>query len=354
MTLPLSILDQSPIPAAGNAGDAARNSVDLAVRGERLGYRRIWFAEHHASPALAGVSPEVLIGAVAQATRRIRLGSGGVMLPHYSPFKVAETFALLAAMAPDRIDLGLGRAPGSDRRTAYALQRDRSRVIQATDFPDMLDELLGYFEGTLPEDHAFAALADTLPTGGGTVEPWLLGSSPDSAMWAAERGLPYCLADFINSDAAPLANLYRRNFRPSTRLAEPHLIVAAWAIAAENREAADHFANPSRMMFAALFQGQLIPIPSFDEAAEWARNRPPTERRRRSILGDGNQVRSEIELLAAEYDADEVMLVNILPEHGPRVDSYERVARAFGLVSDDSVAGSDGRGGSAMRDVVAA
>ncbi|NJC34775.1 luciferase family oxidoreductase group 1 [Sphingomonas jejuensis] len=351
MTLPLSILDQSPIPAAGNAGDAVRNSVDLAVRGERLGFKRIWFAEHHASPALAGVSPEVLIGAAAQATDRIRLGSGGVMLPHYSPFKVAETFSLLAAMAPDRIDLGLGRAPGSDRRTAYALQRDRSRVIQATDFPDMLDELIGYLEGTIAPDHAFAALAETLPAGGGTVAPWLLGSSPDSALWAAERGLPYCIADFINSDAAPLANLYRRNFRPSARLAEPKLVVAAWAIAAENKEAAQHLANPSRMMFAALFQGRLIPVPSFAEAADWALANPPAERRRRSILGSGDEVRAEIELLAAEYDADEVMLVNILPEHAPRVDSYDRVARAFGLSSADS---SAGRGGSEMRGAVAA
>ena len=168
------------------------------------------------------------------------------MLPHYSPFKVAETFKLLAALAPDRIDLGLGRAPGTDGRTSYALQRDRSRRMPVDDFPQNLAEVLAYLGNGLPEDHPFASLKDTLPTGGGTVEPWLLGSSIESAAWAAEVGLPYCIADFINSDGLPQAELYKRHFRPSRWLDKPYLMVASWAIAAPSRAEAERLAVPAR------------------------------------------------------------------------------------------------------------
>lgn len=328
----LSVLDQSPIPAGGTAADAVRNTIDLARHAERLGYHRYWMAEHHASPALAGVSPEALIGPVSLATETIRVGSGGIMLPHYSPFKVAETFRLLGAMAPGRIDLGLGRAPGSDQRTAYALQRDRSKRIHATDFTEQVEELLGYLEGTLPDDHLFKPLEATMPEGaGGSPDVWMLGSSPDSAIWAGQMGLPYCIADFINSDALPLAGLYRQHFTPSARCPAPHLMVAVWAIAAEDRAEAERLAGPSRMMFAHLVRGSLIPVPSVAEAEAWIAANPQPPARRRSLLGTGAEVLDEVKAVADLYGAQEMMLVNIMPEHGPRVRSYELVAEAAGL-----------------------
>jgi len=331
VTYRLSVLDQSPIAAGTTAADALRNTLDLARAADALGYHRYWLAEHHASRSLAGVAPEALIGPVALATERIRVGSGGVMLPHYSPFKVAETFAMLSALAPGRIDLGLGRAPGSDQRTAFALQRDRSRRMP-NDFPELLNELTAYLEQTLPEDHAFAPLQHLLPTGGGVPELWMLGSSPDSAMWAAERGLPYCFADFINSDGAHLAHHYRRNFRPSARLAEPHVMAAIWTIAAPTADEAERLAAPARMMFAHLIQGTPIPVPPIEEALAWLEANPHVSRhRRRTVLGTPMQVRNGLDEVAAEYGADELMLVNILPEHAARRRSYELLAAEYGL-----------------------
>ena len=331
-TMRLSILDQSPIPAGGTAADAVRNTIDLAQTAERLGYHRYWLAEHHASPALAGVAPEALIGPVALATNTIRVGSGGIMLPHYSPFKVAETFRLLGAMAPGRIDLGLGRAPGSDQRTAYALQRDRTQRLMVNDFAEQVAELLGYLEGTLPGDHLFKPLEATMPGGaGGSPEVWMLGSSSDSAIWAGQMGLPYCIADFINSDAVPLASLYRQHFTPSARCPDPHLTVAVWAIAADDRAQAERLAAPARMMFAHLVRGQLIPVPSVAEAEAWLTGNPLPPARRRTLLGTGAEIAEELKSVAALYGAQEMMLVNILPEHAPRVRSYELVAQASGL-----------------------
>lgn len=329
----LSVLDQSPIPAGGTAADGLANTIDLARAADRLGYERYWLAEHHASPALAGVAPEALIGPVALATKRIRVGSGGVMLPHYSPFKVAETFRMLGALAPGRIDLGLGRAPGSDQRTAFALQRDRSRMAMLNDFPESVAELLGYLEGTIPDDHIFKPLERTMPTGaGGAPEVWMLGSSTDSARWAGQLGLPYCIADFINADALPLADVYRQHFTPSARCPAPRLTVAVWAIAAGDRQEAERLAMPARVMFAHLVRGRLVPVPSIAEAEAWLADNPQPPARRRTLLGSGAEVRAQVEEVAELYGADEVMLVNILPEHAPRVRSYELVAEAFGMV----------------------
>jgi luciferase family oxidoreductase group 1 len=247
----LSVLDQTPIAEGMTAADALANTIDLARLCDDLGYHRYWLAEHHASPGLAGVAPEALIGPVALATKHIRVGSGGIMLPHYSPFKVAETFRMLSALAPGRIDLGLGRAPGSDQRTAFALQRDRSRQMPSHDFPQNLAEVMAYLGDGLPADHPFAALRDTLPTGhGGSPDIWLLGSSTDSARWAAEAGLPYCIADFINSDGVPLADVYRAHFEPSRWLDKPYVMVATWTIAARDLATAQRHALPAAMMFA--------------------------------------------------------------------------------------------------------
>ncbi len=331
MTYRLSVLDQTPIAEGSTAADALANTIDLARACDRLGYDRYWLAEHHASPGLAGAAPEALIGPVALATARIRVGSGGIMLPHYSPFKVAETFAVLSALAPGRIDLGIGRAPGSDQRTAYALQRDRSKRMPHDDFPHGLAEVIAYFDDSLPPDHAFAPLAKTLPGGGGRPEIWLLGSSMDSAVWAAEAGLPYCIADFINADGVPLADVYRHRFRPSAHLAAPYVMVATWTIAAPTHEEAERLALPAAMMFAHLIRGELIAVPSMETAAAWALANGNPARRRRTTLGSPNEVRMQLDAVAHDYGADELMLVNILPDHDARVRSYELVAVEFGL-----------------------
>lgn len=330
MSYRLSVLDQTPIAEGSTASEALANTLDLARQCDALGYDRYWLAEHHASPGLAGAAPEALIGPVALATSRIRVGSGGIMLPHYSPFKVAETFALLSALAPGRIDLGVGRAPGSDQRTAYALQRDRSRRMPVDDFPNNLAETIAYLDGTMPADHPFAALQDTLPMGGGTPEVWLLGSSQDSAIWAAEAGLPYCIADFINSDAEPLAQLYRARFRPG-RIAAPHIMVAIWTIAAPSTAEAERLALPSQMMFAHLLRGELIPVPSVTRAEAWAATQPTPSVRRRRVLGSPGEVRAQLDEVASLYGADELMLVNILPDHDARVRSYALIAAEYGL-----------------------
>jgi len=336
----LSVLDQSPIAEGMTAADAVRNTLDLARTCDALGYDRYWMAEHHASPALAGAAPEALIGPVALATSRIRVGSGGVMLPHYSPFKVAETFRLLSAMAPGRIDLGLGRAPGTDGRTAFALQRDRSRRMPSDDFPQNLAELVAYLDGTMPADHPFAALQETLPDGhGGAPDVWLLGSSMDSALWAAEAGLPYCFADFINSDGADIAAQYRYRFKPSARLAKPHVMAAVWTIAADSAEEGQRLAAPATMMFAHLIAGTLIKVPSVEKALAWVAEHPEgARRRRRSVIGAPADVRRQLDGVAAEYGADELMLVNILPDHAARRRSYELVAAEYGLAAPAAAA----------------
>src|SRR4051794_20572503 len=254
--LRLSVLDQSPISEGSTGSQALRNTLDLARLADSLGYHRYWVAEHHGGPMLAGPSPEALIGPIASATERLRVGSGGVMLPHYSPFKVAETFSLLAGLYPGRIDLGLGRAAGTDPMTTHALQRDRTHALP-DDFPQQLAELLAYFEGTIPISNPLARLQKVLPGRPEVPEPWLLGSSPQSAIWAGELGLPYSFADFINPSGAEVAALYRREFKPGVRLEDPVQAVAVWAIAAETTEEARRLAASSRMAFAMLRRGRL-------------------------------------------------------------------------------------------------
>ena len=251
----LSVLDQAPIPEGATGGEALRNSIDLARLADGLGYHRYWLAEHHATPMLACASPEALIGPVAAATQRLKVGSGGIMLPHYSPLKVAETFSMLAGMFPGRIDLGLGRAPGSDQRTAYALQRDR-RQAQADDFPEQLGELMGYLYDRLPENHPFAPLARTLPGRSECPELWLLGSSPQSGIWAAELGLPYMFADFISPMGASIAQRYRSDFVASEELAAPSMGVAVSVICAETDEEAWRLSASIRMAILLLQAGQ--------------------------------------------------------------------------------------------------
>ena len=331
MPLRISVLDQSPIPAGSTGAVALRNSIDLACLCDDLGYHRYWLAEHHAARSLAGAAPELLIALIAEATRRIRVGSGGIMLPHYSTLKVAELFSMLAGLNPGRIDLGLGRAPGSDQRTAFALQRDR-RQQAPNDFPDALAELRAYLDDTMPDGHPFAALAKTLPGRPDKPDLWMLGSSPDSAQWAAELGMPYCFADFINASGAPIAALYARGFEPSAQRAAAETAVAVWTIVADTAEEAERLSASSRMMMAFLLRGESIPVPTPDDALAWlAANPDMPQRPRRLVLGTPDAVRPEIEQVATSYGAGEVLLVNILHDHQARRRSYELAAAAFGL-----------------------
>src|SRR5918998_2237610 len=259
----LSVLDQSPIAAGSTGPQALANTLALARLADELGYHRYWVAEHHGGPMLAGPAPEVLIGPIAAATRRIRVGSGGVMLPHYSPLKVAEAFSLLSGLFPGRIDLGLGRASGTDPMTTYALQRDR-RQAAPDDFPEQLAELLAYLEDRMPPDHPFHRLTE-LPGLPEAPVPWLLGSSMQSAVWAAEQGLPYAFADFINPRGREIAAHYRSSFRPSESLAAPRLIVCSWVICADTEEEAELLTTSGRMAFTLLRQGRLIEVPPVEK-----------------------------------------------------------------------------------------
>jgi luciferase family oxidoreductase group 1 len=335
--LRISVLDQSPIAEGSTGAQALRNSVDLARLADALGYHRYWVAEHHGTPMLACASPEALIGPIAAATERIRVGSGGVMLPHYSPLKVAEAFSMLSGLFPGRIDLALGRAAGTDPTTTFALQRDR-RYPAPDDFPEQLAELLAYLSDPLPAGHPFARLA-ALPGLPERPEPWLLGSSPQSGIWAAELGLPYAFADFINPTGADVARRYREEFAPSRWGQAPHVIAAVWVVCAETDDEAERFASSSMMSFTLLVRGQLIPVPPVDRALRFLaeeRERPPTalpmlQRSRRRIVGSPDTVREGIEAVAREYEADEVMVVTITYEHEARRRSYELLADAFDL-----------------------
>jgi len=341
--LVLSVLDQSPVSEGATGADALRNTIDLARHADELGYYRYWLAEHHNGPLLAGPSPEVLIGPVAMATERLRVGSGGVMLPHYSPLKVAESFSVLAGLFGDRIDLAIGRAPGTDPMTMFALQRDR-RQASPDDFPDQLAELLALLEDRMPPGHPFASLTQ-LPGRPYAPEPWLLGSSPQSAIWAAELGLPYAFADFINPQGAPIAERYRATFIDSQRLAAPRLAVGVSVICADTDEEAQRLAASGRMTMTLLHRGRLIPVPPPDKAQRFLEadgqprdGMPPG---RRAIVGSPETVAAGMREVAGAYGADELVVVTITYEHAARRRSYELIAEAFGLVAADAADAAD-------------
>ena len=329
--LRLSVLDQSPIAEGGTGAAALKNTVDLARLTDELGYSRYWVAEHHGMPMLASTAPEILIAEIAAVTERIRVGSGGVMLPHYSPLKVAETFSILGGLHGDRIDLGVGRAPGSDRETMYALQRDR-RQMSPDDFPEQLTELLAYFENDFPDDHLFARLA-ALPGAPGRPDVWLLGSSPQSAIWAGELGLPYSVADFINPEGAENARLYRDRFAPSRRRDQPETTVCVSAICAETEDDARRLAASQRMAITLLRRGRVIAVPAVEKALAFLAQEGIAEGAggRRVVVGTPERVRAGLEDVAAEYGAEEVLVVTITHDHGARRRSYELIAEAFGL-----------------------
>jgi luciferase family oxidoreductase group 1 len=324
LNLPLGVLDQSPIPAGSSVGDALRNSIDLARLVDSLGFRRYWLAEHHGAASLACASPEAMIGPVAAATKNLRVGSGGIMLPHYSPLKVAETFSMLNGLYDGRIDLGIGRAPGTSGRIARALQRDR-RNPPPDDFLEQFEELQSYFANVRTE----------IPTSFTKPELWLLGSSEQSAVWAAERGLRYAFADFINPEGAPLAAWYRDRFVPSEDAPSPKTAVAVSAICAETDAEAQRLASSVRMMLILMFRGRTIPVPAVEEAEQFLRSEGvPAELLpvgRRLIVGSPATVVPEIERVAAEYQAEEALIVTITHSHEARRRSYELIARQAGL-----------------------
>ena len=324
----LSVLDQSPVSEGSTGPDALRNTLDLARHTDVLGFHRYWVAEHHGGGMLAGPSPEVLIGPLAAATEQIRVGSGGVMLPHYSPLKVAESFSVLAGLFPGRIDLGLGRASGTDPLTTFALQRDR-REPSPDDFPQQLSELLGYLDDRLPADHPFRRLA-ALPGLPEKPEPWLLGSSAQSAIWAGELGLPYAFADFINPGGAEIARLYRDRFVDNEDRPGPVQMVAAAAIVGETDAEAERLSASARMAFGMLRMGRLIKIPPVADALRFVERRG-SPGGRRWVVGSPGKVKRGLEELADAYSAEEVMVVTIVFDHEARMRSYELLADAFGL-----------------------
>ena len=255
------------------------------------------------------------------------------MLPHYSALKVAESFRMLAAMFPARIDLGLGRAPGSDPLTAWALQRDK-RTAAPDDFPDQLSELLAYVRDGLPPTHRLAAMA-ALPPEAERPVPWLLGSSPQSGVWAAELRLPYAFADFIAPGGAAIAQRYTASFVPGPALPAPKVIVAVWALCAESDAEAERLASSSRVAFAHFLSGTPIQVPPVEESVAFLEQNahllPAIIQRRRAVIGTPTSVRERIEAVALEYGAEEVMVVTITHDHQARVRSYELLAEAFGL-----------------------
>ncbi len=333
--LRLSVLDQSPIAEGSTGAQALERTLDLAGLADRLGYHRFWVAEHHGTPTLAGAAPEALIGPIAATTARIRVGSGGVMLHHYSPRKVAETFSVLGGLFGGRIDLGLGRGADADPVTTHALQRDR-RVPDPQDYPDQLAELVAYLDDHPPPDRRFAGLAP-LPGLPGRPEPWLLGSSPESAIWAGQLGLPYAFGDFINPAGAEIAHLYRESFVGSERLPAPLVAVCVAAICAESDEQAQRLAASARMCARMAHRGTPIPVPGVERALRFLEE---TEERatllpRRLVLGSPASVRAGLEAVAGEYGAGEVIVVTVVHSHAARRRSYELLAETFGLRSGE-------------------
>lgn len=345
----LSILDQSPIRSGGSAAEALANTIDLAKHAEAFGYHRYWLAEHHNTQSFAGSAPEIMIAAVAAATKHMHVGSAGVMLPHYSPLKVAELFRVLETLYPGRIDLGLGRAPGSDQRTARALQPG-PHAYPIDVFPQQIELLLQFLEdsngrsgaaGGFPEDHPYRGIHAT-PSGPGMPEPWMLGSGGDGAIYAAQFGMAYCFAHFINQDAGtqPI-DAYRQTFRPSSRLSAPHAAIAVNVTVAESEEEAERISAPRNLWVMHLLQNRAGAFPSVEEAL----NYPYTNEehvmlraiRQRGIVGTPTQVRSRLLAMGDEYGVDDFVILTITHDHADRVKSYALLAEVFGLKASAAV-----------------
>ncbi|MFN4355890.1 LLM class flavin-dependent oxidoreductase [Parvibaculum sp.] len=341
----LSVLDQSPIRKGGTAAEAFANTIGLAKAAEGFGYSRYWLAEHHNTFSFAGSAPEVLIAAVAAATSRIRVGSGGVMLPHYSPLKVAECFRVLETLYPGRIDLGLGRAPGGDMRTTRALQPG-PQAYDVGVFPQQV-ELLRQFledsmglqgeEGGFPSDHPYRGLHAT-PRGPGLPDLWMLGSGGDGAIIAAQYGMAYCFAHFINQDAGtqPL-EIYRRNFRASRDLASPRGGIAVSVTVADTEEEAKRIASSRNLWVMHLLQNRAGAFPSIEEALAY----PYTDQdsvmlraiEQRGFAGAPEQVCAKLLALGEAHGVDDFTILTITYDQKDRLRSYELLADVMGVTA---------------------
>jgi len=333
--LRLSVLDQSVALAGVPHGESIRRTVALAQHCERLGYARFWLSEHHNHPTIVGTAPEILMAAIAATTSRIRIGSAGIMLPHYAPFKVAEQFRVLDALAPGRIDMGLGRAPGSDGRTAFALNPMANE--RPARFPADVRDLMAWVHGEpLAEGNPFAQVK-AYPQGETAPETWILGSSDYGAQVAAHFGLPYCFAWFFTDGlgADQALEIYKRNYRPSARHPEPHAGLCVWALAADSeKEAQHHFASRAKSRVLR-DRGILGPIEPPDVAAAYEFSPFEAQRieqlRRDSYVGTPEQVAPRIQELADVMGVQEIAVVTWVHDEAVRRRSYELLAQAFGL-----------------------
>lgn len=330
--LKLGVVDQSPIREGGTAAEAIRETLELARICDRLGYSRYWVAEHHGTGAFAGAAPEVLIPQVAAATERLRVGSGGVMLSHYSALKVAEQFRVLEALFPGRIDLGVGRAPGGDLRTAQALQHGPG-ALGIEHFPEQVAELIGWVGDSLEPDHPFARVHAT-PLGPTTPEVWLLGSGGSSALYAAALGTGYSYAQFISGqDGAAVVRAYRERFRAGV-FAEPAASVGVSVICADTAEEASRLASSLRLWRRRMQVGNFGAFPSPETAIREMygdAQPPPVRDETRLIAGDPAHVRAALLRLAEHYETDELLIVTVTYDFAARVRSYERIAEALEL-----------------------
>lgn len=327
----LSVLDLAPVPEGGDAGEALRRSGDLARLAERLGYHRYWVAEHHNMPGIASSAPAVLIAHLASLTTRLRLGSGGVMLPNHAALVVAEQFGTLEALHPGRIDLGIGRAPGTDQATATALRRGGGRG--ADDFLEQLGQLIAFFSGSFPDGHPFSAIHAT-PGEGQLPELWLLGSSGYSAQVAGALGLPFAFAHhFMPANTLAAIDLYHSSFRPSPSLAEPRVMVGAAVVCADDSQRARFLHGSMRLSMLRLRTGRPGRLPSPEEAARYPftplEEQIVSDATASHLVGDPVEVAEQLRALATATGADEVMVTTNVFDHGERLRSYELLAEAL-------------------------
>jgi luciferase family oxidoreductase group 1 len=327
--LRLSVLDVCPVPAGSTAGEAIGDAVQLARAAEELGLARYWVAEHHNTSSIASSVPAVIIAHLAAATSTLRVGSGGVMLPNHAPLHVAESFRLLEALHPGRIDLGIGRAPGTDGRTALALRRS-AEALRAENFPEELDDLLGFLTDGLAPDHPFASVTAS-PKGGDAPEIFLLGSSGYSAQLAAALGLGFAFAHHINpTHAAAVLRHYRAAFQPSRFAAEPYAILGLSALAADSEDEAERLAATLDLAWLHIGQGRNGPTPTFAEALAYeyspAEEAQRLANRERHAVGSGRHVAAPLRVMAEEAAADEVMVLTMAHDLDSRRHSYELLA----------------------------
>jgi luciferase family oxidoreductase group 1 len=328
----LSVLDLSPVAAGSSGAISLRNSLDLARLADRLGYTRYWLAEHHNLPSIASSAPDIMIGQVAAATERIRVGSGGVMLPNHAPLMVAERFKVLEALFPGRIDLGLGRAPGTDPVTSYALRRRQD--AGEDDFLERLQELLLFESNAFPEGHPFRSVR-AMPQDVALPPIWLLGSSGYSAQLAAVLGAGFSFAHhFADHDPVAAMLSYRDQFKVSARQA-PYAILACAAVCADSEAEAQRLASTIDLNFVRRSHGEYLPLASPEEAAAYPYS--PAElgliarNRRRLFVGTKATVLEPLSQMIAATKADEVMITTMVYDHAARRRSYELLAEAFGL-----------------------